>query len=103
MVVTTLFKDDIAPCIRFNTHDITHELTGTNQTGMVFNRIAGFKGRSDNMAHSERCGNTFAEKSLSTDSSFVGDEWTPQPYFYPCGSVLPGDSVGRRGMMTKSR
>lgn len=49
MVVTTLFKDDIAPCIRFNTHDITHELAGANQTGMVFKRIAGFKGRSDNM------------------------------------------------------
>ena len=49
MVVTCLFKDDIAPCIRFNTHDITHELTGTNATGMVFKRIAGFKGRSDNM------------------------------------------------------
>ncbi|MCP5395034.1 MAG: phenylacetate--CoA ligase family protein [Sphingomonadaceae bacterium] len=49
MVVTCIFKDDIAPCIRFNTHDITNELTGTNQTGMVFKRIAGFKGRSDNM------------------------------------------------------
>lgn len=49
MVVTTLFKDDIAPCIRFNTHDITHELTGANRSGMVFKRIAGFKGRSDNM------------------------------------------------------
>lgn len=49
MVVTCLFKDDIAPCIRFNTHDITHELTGTNATGMAFTRIAGFKGRSDNM------------------------------------------------------
>lgn len=49
MVVTCLFKDDVAPCIRFNTHDITHELTGANQTGMVFKRIAGFKGRSDNM------------------------------------------------------
>jgi len=49
MVVTCLFKDDVAPCIRFNTHDITHELTGANQTGMVFRRIAGFKGRSDNM------------------------------------------------------
>jgi len=49
MVVTCLFKDDIAPCIRFNTHDITHELTGANQTGMVFKRIAGFRGRSDNM------------------------------------------------------
>lgn len=49
MVVTCLFKDDIAPCIRFNTHDITQELTGTNATGMAFKRIAGFKGRSDNM------------------------------------------------------
>jgi phenylacetate-CoA ligase len=49
MVVTCLFKDDVAPCIRFNTHDVTHELTGVNDTGMVFRRIAGFKGRSDNM------------------------------------------------------
>jgi phenylacetate-CoA ligase len=49
MVVTCLFKDDVAPCIRFNTHDITHELTGANQTGLAFRRIAGFKGRSDNM------------------------------------------------------
>jgi phenylacetate-CoA ligase len=49
MVVTCLFKDDVAPCIRFNTHDITHELTGANASGMVFRRIAGFKGRSDNM------------------------------------------------------
>lgn len=49
MVVTCLFKDDVAPCIRFNTHDITHELTEANATGMAFTRIAGFKGRSDNM------------------------------------------------------
>jgi len=49
MVVTCLFKDDVAPCIRFNTHDITHELSGASNTGMVFKRIAGFKGRSDNM------------------------------------------------------
>jgi phenylacetate-CoA ligase len=49
MVVTCLFKDDVAPCIRFNTHDVTHQLVGANATGMVFNRIAGFKGRSDNM------------------------------------------------------
>jgi phenylacetate-CoA ligase len=47
MVVTCLFKDDIAPCIRFNTHDITHELGG--QSEINFRRIAGFKGRSDNM------------------------------------------------------
>ncbi len=49
MVVTCLFKDDIAPCIRFNSHDVTEELSGTNDTGMVFKRISGFKGRSDNM------------------------------------------------------
>ncbi|APG61652.1 CoF synthetase [Sphingorhabdus lutea] len=49
MVVTCLFKDDIAPCIRFNTHDITEERTDNNDTGMVFKRISGFKGRSDNM------------------------------------------------------
>ncbi len=47
MVVTCLFKDDIAPCIRFNTHDITHELGGHGE--LAFKRIAGFKGRSDNM------------------------------------------------------
>ncbi|WP_422345713.1 phenylacetate--CoA ligase family protein [Parasphingorhabdus sp.] len=49
MVVTCLFKDDIAPCIRFNTHDISEERTDSNATGMVFKRITGFKGRSDNM------------------------------------------------------
>ena len=47
MVVTCLFKDDIAPCIRFNTHDISHELAGRG--ALAFKRIAGFKGRSDNM------------------------------------------------------
>lgn len=47
MVVTCLFKDDVAPCIRFNTHDITHELDGRGE--IAFRRIAGFKGRSDNM------------------------------------------------------
>lgn len=47
MVVTCLFKDDIAPCIRFNTHDITHELVGRGE--LAFKRISGFKGRSDNM------------------------------------------------------
>jgi phenylacetate-CoA ligase len=49
MVVTCLFKDDVAPCIRFNTHDITSLRTDRNATGMVFDRIAGFQGRSDNM------------------------------------------------------
>lgn len=47
MVVTCLYKRDVAPCIRFNTHDITHELDGRGE--LAFKRIAGFKGRSDNM------------------------------------------------------
>lgn len=47
MVVTCLYKDDVAPCIRFNTHDVTHELGGRGE--IAFKRIAGFKGRSDNM------------------------------------------------------
>jgi phenylacetate-CoA ligase len=47
MVVTCLYKDDVAPCIRFNTHDISHELAGRGE--IAFKRIAGFKGRSDNM------------------------------------------------------
>jgi phenylacetate-CoA ligase len=47
MVVTCLFKDDIAPCIRFNTHDITQEMPGRGE--IAFKRITGFKGRSDNM------------------------------------------------------
>ena len=49
MVVTCLYKDDIAPCIRFNTHDVSAWRTDSNATGMVFGRIAGFLGRSDNM------------------------------------------------------
>jgi phenylacetate-CoA ligase len=49
MVVTCLYKDDIAPCIRFNTHDVSAFRTDSNATGMVFRRIEGFLGRSDNM------------------------------------------------------
>ncbi len=49
MVVTCLYKDDVAPCIRFNTHDVSAWRTDRNSTGMVFDRIQGFLGRSDNM------------------------------------------------------
>jgi phenylacetate-CoA ligase len=49
MVCTCLFKDDIFPIIRFNTHDVTEELTGPNPLGIPFRRIRGFLGRSDNM------------------------------------------------------
>ena len=49
MVVTCLYKDDVAPCIRFNTHDVSAFRTDGNATGMAFRRIEGFLGRSDNM------------------------------------------------------
>jgi len=49
MVVTCLYKDDVAPCIRFNTHDVSAFRTDANRTGLAFRRIEGFLGRSDNM------------------------------------------------------
>lgn len=49
MVVTCLYKDDIHPIIRFNTHDVTQVRTDASSIGMVFKRIEGFMGRSDNM------------------------------------------------------
>jgi phenylacetate-CoA ligase len=49
MVCTCLFKDDIFPIIRFNTHDVTQEIAGGNPLGLPFRRIRGFLGRSDNM------------------------------------------------------
>jgi len=49
MVVTTLYKDDVAPCIRFNTHDVSALRTDSAASGLVFDRLKGFLGRSDNM------------------------------------------------------
>ncbi|KYO54910.1 phenylacetate--CoA ligase family protein (plasmid) [Tistrella mobilis] len=49
MVCTCLFKDDVFPIIRFNTHDVTEVMTGASSTGVNFRRIRGFMGRSDNM------------------------------------------------------
>ena len=49
MVVTCLYKDDIYPIIRFNTHDITQEVCQPNTLDLPFRRIKGFMGRSDNM------------------------------------------------------
>jgi phenylacetate-CoA ligase len=49
MVCTCLFKDDIFPIIRFNTHDVTEEVRGESPIGLPFRRILGFRGRSDNM------------------------------------------------------
>lgn len=49
MVVTCLYKDDVYPIIRFNTHDVTSVRAGASSLGLNFQRIEGFLGRSDNM------------------------------------------------------
>jgi phenylacetate-CoA ligase len=49
MVVTCLYKDDVAPCIRFNTHDLSAFRQDDNPHALPFRRIRGFLGRSDNM------------------------------------------------------
>lgn len=49
MVVTVLFKDDVYPMIRFNTHDVTALRTDASPLGLALRRIRGFLGRSDNM------------------------------------------------------
>ncbi len=49
IVVTCLYKDDIYPIIRFNTHDVTQVVTTPSPLGFTLKRIAGFLGRSDNM------------------------------------------------------
>lgn len=49
MVCTCLFKDDVFPIIRFNTHDVSKFRTDSSPLGLQLRRIAGFLGRSDNM------------------------------------------------------
>lgn len=49
MVVTCLYKDDVFPIIRFNTHDVSAFRTDASPLGFTLRRIAGFQGRSDNM------------------------------------------------------
>jgi phenylacetate-CoA ligase len=49
IIVTCLYKDDIYPCIRFNTKDVSAVKLGKSALGLGFKRIEGFLGRSDNM------------------------------------------------------
>jgi len=49
MVVTVLFKDDVYPIIRFNTHDVSAFKTTPSSMKLPFRRLEGFLGRSDNM------------------------------------------------------
>lgn len=49
MINTCLFKDDIYPIIRFNTHDVSAYRTDMAPSDLQLRRIEGFLGRSDNM------------------------------------------------------
>jgi phenylacetate-CoA ligase len=49
LVVTTLYKNDLYPLIRFNTHDVTAIHTGSSALNLNLRRMTGFLGRSDNM------------------------------------------------------
>jgi phenylacetate-CoA ligase len=49
IIVTCLYKDDIYPCIRFNTKDVSAVKQGVSSIDLGFKRIEGFLGRSDNM------------------------------------------------------
>jgi len=49
MVVTSLYRDDVYPLIRFNTHDMSAWKPGRSALGYALRRIVGVLGRSDNM------------------------------------------------------
>jgi phenylacetate-CoA ligase len=49
MVVTSLGKSDVAPLVRFDTHDVTRVLPGRGTSDLPFRRTAGLVGRSDQM------------------------------------------------------
>lgn len=47
--ITTLFKEDVYPIIRFNTNDVSSMLPPDPESGVNFCRLSGFLGRADNM------------------------------------------------------
>jgi phenylacetate-CoA ligase len=49
MVVTSLYRDDVYPLIRFNTHDMSAWQSGVSSLGFTLRRTVGVLGRSDNM------------------------------------------------------
>ncbi len=49
MVVTSLYRDDVYPLIRFNTHDMSAWKAGSSALGFNLRRTVGVLGRSDNM------------------------------------------------------
>ena len=75
LVVTCLYKDDLGPLIRFNTHDVTQVRPGASSIGVNLTRIEGFLGRSDNMVKIRGI-NIFPQgigPILDQDSDFAGE------------------------------
>ncbi|MEM0986580.1 MAG: phenylacetate--CoA ligase family protein [Pseudomonadota bacterium] len=75
MICTCLYKDDIYPIIRFNTHDVTRVRTDRSDLGLSFKRIEGFLGRSDNMVKIRGI-NIFPQAMgplLEEDAAFAGE------------------------------
>jgi len=90
LVVTCLYKDDVYPIIRFNTHDVTRVLTTSSPLGLALRRIEGFLGRSDNMVKIRGI-NVFPQAMapiLETQAAFAGE--------FLC--VATRDEQGRDGM-----
>ncbi len=75
MICTCLYKDDIYPIIRFNTHDVSRVMKGSSGLGINFKRIEGFLGRSDNMVKIRGI-NIFPQAMgplLEEDPAFAGE------------------------------
>jgi phenylacetate-CoA ligase len=75
MICTCLYKDDIYPIIRFNTHDVSRVRTGVSSIGVNMTRIEGFLGRSDNMVKIRGI-NIFPQAIgplLEEDGAFAGE------------------------------
>jgi phenylacetate-CoA ligase len=75
LIVTCLYKDDLGPLIRFNTHDVTQVRPGASSIGVNFTRIEGFLGRSDNMVKIRGI-NIFPQglgPILDADQAFAGE------------------------------
>lgn len=87
IVVTCLFKDDVYPIIRFNTHDVSRFIDAPSSLDLKLRRLEGFLGRSDNMVKLRGI-NVFPQAIgpiLAEDAAFGGE--------YVCRAVR--DASGR--------
>jgi phenylacetate-CoA ligase len=94
LIVTCLFKDDVYPIVRLNTHDVTREIVGASPMGLTLRRIEGFLGRSDNMVKLRGI-NVFPQAIgalMVSDPAFGGE--------YVC--CLVRDEAGRDALVVRA-